>query len=279
MTPSPEQAAATQPGPCRIIAGRIPADFDPRINAIPGPWILAGQESAWPEWEQHKFVLPLKTAEEIAAADQLTAEIAESMTGLFAERLAERHQSDRSPEFWYLLLVRWVLETVQAAWLRYREAEQLISHHGGNDFHIEAPARDTEWAFVSIADMYRRGICDRSFNAWLLALALEKQVPGKIMRSDVEGLPAPQIPATDGRLTGLRKMFLAVKSGRTEIGNMGSEYNLPTKLTSAAAHLILNVWLEILPAKRHIRKARATFDPGLRDRIGTNLYDYLLDVL
>jgi len=123
MTPSPEQAAATQPGPCRIIAGRIPADFDPRINAIPGPWILAGQESAWPEWEQHKFVLPLKTAEEIAAADQLTAEIAESMTGLFAERLAERHQSDRSPEFWYLLLVRWVLETVQAAWLRYRETQ------------------------------------------------------------------------------------------------------------------------------------------------------------
>ena len=50
MTASLNQNAAPAPGVCRVIAGRIPPDFDPQVDAIPGPWILAGQEAAWPEW-------------------------------------------------------------------------------------------------------------------------------------------------------------------------------------------------------------------------------------
>ena len=49
-----------------------------------------------------------------------------------------------------------------------------------------------------------------------------------------------------------RKIFF-LKTGRCEVGNMASEYNLPTKALSALSHLCLNIWLELIPAKTTIR--------------------------
>lgn len=264
----------------RVIAGSIPEDFSPDRDMVPGPWVLAGQEAAWPDWEQYAFELPVKTVDEIRAADQLTGHIAQSMTAMFGERLAKQHGSDRSPEFWYLLLIRWVLETVQTAWMRYREAGMIIAATGSTaSLSIEAPAADSAWAFADIADMYNRGICDRGFNAWLLALALQRQTGGQldwqemaVSRQDPESSGSPKMSL-------IRRAFTAIKTGRCEVGNMASEYNLMTKVVSAASHLVLNSWLEIIPAKRDIRSYRATVDPALRERIGAPLFDYLVDVL
>ncbi|MEQ8711299.1 MAG: LIC12162 family protein [Rhodospirillales bacterium] len=266
--------------PQRVIAGAIPEDFSPGKDIVPGPWILAGQEAAWPGWEQYDFDLPVKTADEIKAADQLTGHIAQSMTAMLGERLAERHGSDRSPEFWYLLLIRWVLETVQMAWMRYREAEMIVAATGtAAGLSVEAPAADSDWAFADIADMYSRGICDRDFNAWLLALALRKQTGDRLIWQET-GITRqrPQPPGSSG-LSLIRRVFTAIKTGRCEVGNMANEYDLMTKVISAASHLVLNSWLEIIPAKRDIRSFCATEDPALRNRIGPPLFDYLVDIL
>ena len=265
----------------RVIAGSIPGDFDPQTDIVPGPWILAGQESAWPDWEDYDFTLPLQSADEIAAADELTGRIAVGLTAVFAERLASQHGSDRSPEFWYLLLIRWVLETVQAAWMRYREAELLLAETGHRPLTITAPPVDQPWRFSDIADMYERGICDPSYNAWLLANALTSMRPDR-----VEWVPAPAaelrpVSAQTSKPTwsAFRKIFSAMKNGRCEIGSMASEYNLPSKALSALSHLCLNIWLELIPAKTTTRARRAKIDHALADRIGTDLYAYLAKVL
>ena len=264
-----------------MITSSIPDDFNPRTDIIPGPWILAGQESAWPDWENHDFTLPLQSDDEIAAADETTGRIAVGLTAVFAERLASRHGSDRSPEFWYLLLIRWVLETVQAAWMRYREAELLIAETGHRPLTITAPPVGQSWRFTDIADMYERGICDPSYNAWLLALALTSIRPDKL-----EWVPAPvaeskPVPAQNPKPTksAFRKFFSAMKNGRCEVGNMASEYNLPTKALSALYHLGLNIWLELIPAKTTIRAQRAEINPALAEQIGNELYVYLVKVL
>lgn len=263
----------------RIVCDMIPEDFDPKSDLVPGPWVLAQQEAAWPDWEAHDFFVPVNTVDEIADADRLTGEIAETLTAVFAERLAERHGSDRSPEFWYLLLVRWVLETVQMAWMRYQEAEHLVQLANGERLSLTAPAAETVWRFRSISDMYRRGICDRRYNAWLLSLALEtvSEVPAIRQESPAE----PQDARSDAGsvYSPLQRAYQAIKLGRCEIGNMGSEYNLVTKLLSAAAHITLNLWLELIPRRKKIYSHRAVFDPALRTRVGENLYDYLVKVL
>ena len=264
----------------RVIAASIPADFDPTTDVVPGPWILAGEEAAWPDWEDYSFELPLASVDEIAAADELTGRIAVCLTAEFADNLATRHGSDRSPEFWYLLLIRWVLETVQAAWLRYREAERLVAE-ADRPFVIKAPPADQAWRFADIADMYRRGICDRYYNTWLLAMALKSLRPDGL---DWQVQPvkemAPGAAQNSIRTGGIfRRLNAAMKNGRCEVGNMGSEYNLATKTASAFAHGILNLWLEIVPAKSKIRSRRAHADPALTDKIGAGLYAYLVDVL
>tara|TARA_R110002110_G_scaffold313491_8_gene526796 strand:+ start:1253 stop:3025 length:1773 start_codon:yes stop_codon:yes gene_type:complete len=263
----------------RIVCDSIPDDFDPAVDLVPGPWVLAQQEAAWPDWENHNFFIPVKTVEEIADADRLTGEIAETLTALFAERLAARHGSDRSPEFWYLLLIRWVLETVQMAWMRYQEAEHLLWMAQRDSLSLMAPAAETVWRFTSISDMYQRGICDRRYNAWLLGLALEATSENPVIRL---ASPADQqdIRSDNGRTyTLLQRAYLAVKQGRCEIGNMGSEYNLRTKLLSAAVHTALNLWLEVIPRRKEIHSHRANFDPALRAKVGEKLYDYLVRVL
>ena len=263
----------------RVICDIIPDDFDPATDLIPGPWILAGQEAAWPDWEDYEFFIPVTTVEEIAGADSLTGEIAESLTALFAERLKERHGSDRSPGFWYLLLIRWVLETVQMAWMRYQEAEYLLRQAKGDKLSVMAPPGETTWRFTSIGDMYRRGICDRRYNAWLLALALETAGGQRVLRQNSPVDTQDEAADNGQNFSRLQRIYQTVKLGRCEIGNMGSEYNLTTKLLRAAAHAILNLWLEVIPARKKIYSHRARFDPALREKIGGEIYDYLVRVL
>jgi putative transferase (TIGR04331 family) len=278
------QAARTisnRPGEAmrRVIAGSIPDDFDPRQDLVPGPWVLTGQEDRWPGWESHDFRLPLQTAEDISAADDETARIAVALTAEFADRLEARHNAGRSPEFWYLLLIRWVLETVQAAWLRYHEAQQLVAEAGGSALLVEAPASDRNWRFRDIGDMYRRGICALDYNAWLLAEALEVLAPGRVERKIMAESQSVGETEQAPKASLKQRLFAALKEGRCEVGNMGSEYNLRTKLFSAAAHLVLNLWLELIPAKKEIRSCRAKADPDLAASVGPDLAAYLVSVL
>ncbi|CAN0215561.1 unnamed protein product [Chrysoparadoxa australica] len=127
--------------------------------------------------------------------------------------------------------------------------------------------------------MYRRGICALDYNDWLLAEALEVLAPGRVERKIMAETQSVRKTAEAPKASLKQRLFAALKEGRCEVGNMGSEYNLRTKLFSAAAHLVLNLWLALIPAKKEIRRYRAKADPDLAASVGPALFDYLVSVL
>ena len=78
-----------------------------------------GFEEDYPGWEQQIFIDPFKGRAEKKQATEACADLASYLVGELAGILNDRHCRNYSHEYWWTLLIRWLLILVPGLWRRW----------------------------------------------------------------------------------------------------------------------------------------------------------------
>ncbi len=245
--------AAGAPLP-RLIVDRVPDDFEAGRDTAIGAWCFHGSESIVPDWERHLPDDTFDSVEDQIRSDAAIAAIAHRLLPEWAESLNRRHGVTRSHRFWYLVLMRWMLEVLAVAYCRFREVERLTERGAGPSLHASIAPEQVAWNFRDLHDLYQRGTYSPAYNHWLASLALRVLVPSNVtLETRPLSIDPPPGVERSGRATISQRFNSWIKDGRADIGAGLTEFDLATKAKSVVAHLALDLYLGAMPRKRRIR--------------------------
>ncbi|MCR5814966.1 MAG: LIC12162 family protein [Desulfovibrio sp.] len=144
-----------------------------------GPWVFAGQETLFPDWEK-RFAFapePLEKVSDLVSAGHKAI----CLTGEYLPRLAAQlsSQAQSYPDcYWETLLVPWaglVAQQIVERWLRIKV---LIQDFREEALQLPLLPDDLVFDFVDENDLTLHGVLGRTFNHWLFSWLLRRsQLP------------------------------------------------------------------------------------------------------
>ena len=174
MKPSSDPSVARP----RLVLGLMPAGATPEAYRPSGPWCFAGQEEAFPDWEQ-RFSFPpeppLCQEEAARAAEEAQALCADSIPRI-AARLCP-HWDNLPEAYWETLLAPWAIVVASQIVERQKRVQALCAAWGGTPLEAALLPEGCRFVFGTEQDVVLHGALGTAFNHWLFSRLLEAQWP------------------------------------------------------------------------------------------------------
>ena len=174
---------------------------DPATLLCGGPWVFAGREADFADWEQ-RFTFapePFATTNDLVQAGQMAMQLSAQYLPKLARTLAPASQLPGA--YWETLLIPWlgvVSQQIVERWLRIKV---IVEHFAAEPLVLPLLPDDLSFHFQDENDLVLRGSLGLTFNHWLFSWLLRrmkwpeiwKEVPAKAISEDLPVFPKPGI--------------------------------------------------------------------------------------
>jgi len=157
----------------------VPGDFDSSRDVAAGPWCFSGVEDEHPGWMELKFIDPFDGADEVAEAGEHVQKLADSLVPGLAAELNAYHGTDYEPDFWRIILIYWIVETVQYSWSRYIQTKKLVQSLSSRRLRVNVCTEKQNWRFHDSTDFAKSLVQNRNFQWWADSIIIKRQAPSQ----------------------------------------------------------------------------------------------------
>lgn len=161
-----------------LVLGAMPADAGPETHLAAGPWAFAGQEEAFPDWDQY-FTM---AAEPLADPGQLeplarTAQAlaVDSMPAIAASLCRHSHKLPES--YWETLLAPWICDAAIQILERWQRVKSLVATYGRTKLEVAVLPEACSFGFADEHEFVLHGALGHNFNHWLFSRLLDPVWP------------------------------------------------------------------------------------------------------
>ena len=163
----------------KLFLTRVDETFDPKADVILGPWCLIGSFEKFPSWEKLDFYDPFPSHESITEATENIAVLTSYYVSKLGHNLNQEHGTSYKTEFWWPLLVFWLIQTISASWSRWVQIEQTVTRLKDKivQTHVLENAELRKWNFEDTQDSILNGLRKPSFDFWINSLILKNLAP------------------------------------------------------------------------------------------------------
>ena len=135
-----------------------------------GPWVFAGQEELFPDWEERFSFAPepLNTADRLQEAGQR----AMALTGEYLPRIANALSAralDLPWSYWETLLVPWAGRVAEQIVERFLRIRLLLENFAHEPLILPLLPDELDFNFIDENDVSLRGALGLTFNHWLFS--------------------------------------------------------------------------------------------------------------
>ncbi|NQV82490.1 MAG: hypothetical protein HQ494_01605 [Rhodospirillales bacterium] len=166
----------TDTGP-RLYLSRLDNDYDSAKDIVCSLSCFTGFEERFDDWRDIEFRDPFATYEEIEDASEAVRKFNSHWVNTHADALNQRHGTNYSRGFWYILVTPWLSELVQYAWSMYRVLDSVVTDHREQQVTAKVWRDDHRWNFSDVGDFYTRGTYHPLFDWWLRSRILMAIAP------------------------------------------------------------------------------------------------------
>ena len=160
-----------------LFLSTVPESFDPTRHAALGPWCFIGAESVYPDWEKLPFAEPFATKDQWAQATSDCHALVEWLVKDWTGKMNARHGRDYSNRFWRILLLDFLIISVQGLWYRYLYMADFAKRNEGRTFAVVLPGNETDWRIADLKAFFRV-FTSAAFDQWMSSLLVGIALPG-----------------------------------------------------------------------------------------------------
>lgn len=253
----------------RVIAGPVPEDFDVANDVVMGWWCFAGEEHDHPEWDALDIREPVEgpddVVRELTAINALINELIIEWT----PRWNDDHGVNRSPKFWHLLSVGWLIDLTHLVRYRYLEIQRVLDRHAGVPLVIPVVDPNHKFSFDTYSDFAQASYADKNLSTWISSLILHELMPSNVSLQRTEKLSDQAFsanayvppPASKAKNT-LRKLKAALKPDRCRIGSGAREFTPWLKFSTLIAEIVLAAICRSSKASRSLEYCAPSYGDG-----------------
>ena len=188
----------------RLWLHQVDESFDPRTDAVIGPWCFQGVEDKYPQWIRLSFASRFEDAVEIHQAADVIRIFANALVPQFAERLNHHHGVSYGLEYWRTVLLPWLIFVLPAIYRRYIEIDDFVLKNHQVPYRVAIDVSAFDWRAASLKELWHNVFGDQNFHFWLSSRILELLHPADwtLERASARHswLPGPAAPATQRTL-------------------------------------------------------------------------------
>ncbi len=161
----------------KLIITRVSKSFDPLGQEVLGPWCFVGSEDIYPEWENLEFVDAFTDIKQLETEETNCRKLSAVLCTKFGKKLNEKHNKSYSFSFWRLILISWILSSVQGLWTRYRHIERFVEKKKGQTFEVLLAPKSVPEKFTGFLEFQHCQRRSPRFDFWLSSMVLRSIAP------------------------------------------------------------------------------------------------------
>jgi len=181
--------------------------FDPGRDVAFGPHCFLGRQNAVSSWWDFAFVDPFPDNQASASTQKDIGVLIEGLLPGLVDRLNARHGTTHSAAFWRLIVLPWLIELAQRAWLSYATLREIKNRTAGRPLRVEVLKAPPRARFVDTGQFFNALLRDVDFNWWIdsevaavLAPSSWTLLPSKPTSPAPTATERPPAPAPDSVL-------------------------------------------------------------------------------
>ena len=165
--------------PVKLFLTRVDETFDPETDIILGPWCLIESFEKFTSWKKLDFYDPFASHEDITEATENIAVLTSYYVSKLGHDLNQEHGTDHKTDFWWPLLVFWLIQIISASWSRWVQIEQTVTRLKGQTIqaHVLDKPEFRTWDFENTRDSILNGLRKPSFDFWINSFILKNLAP------------------------------------------------------------------------------------------------------
>ena len=161
----------------RLILGKLPDNYNPKVDVVLGPRCLIGKEKHYPNWKSFKFHDVYSDRSFRKKEAKIAYQIANSQLPKIAEELNSAHNQSYSLGFWRIIVMPWLLNMTMVSLKRYREVQFLISLHGQKNLKVPVLSQDHDWQLLDNSSLWERAFRNPLFDYWITSQFVKIMAP------------------------------------------------------------------------------------------------------
>ncbi|HER25776.1 MAG TPA: hypothetical protein ENI69_01565 [Rhodospirillales bacterium] len=151
----------------RLYLSRLDDDYDASRDVVCSLSCFTGFEDRFDDWQSLEFRDPFPTIEAVEEASEAIRKFNAHWINSHAGALNNRHGTDYSRGFWYMMVTPWLSELLQYAWSMYRLLDAVVADHHDRPLSVRVWQGEHDWNFSCGTDFYSRGMYHQLFDWWL----------------------------------------------------------------------------------------------------------------
>ena len=153
--------------PATLHLTTVGEQFDPSHDAVLGPHCFMGREGDFPGWQDLTFVEAFPDERSLEIAEQNIRGLANHLLPALAQRLNAYHKCEFSIDFWRILILPWLVEIAQRAWVSFSKLQALRDQCGSLPLNVKVYRGDADWLIEDTAQLLQKLLKDYRFNWWI----------------------------------------------------------------------------------------------------------------
>lgn len=145
----------------------VAGTFDEAQDIALGPHCFIDREEVFAGWQGISFADAIPSEAAIETAEENLRRLVNHLLPGVAEKLNAFHGTSYSVGFWRLIVLPWMIEIAQRAWVGYARLQKIARQNEGHPLTVPVLQDDFEWQFADTAQLRDAMLKDYRFNWWI----------------------------------------------------------------------------------------------------------------